>query len=317
MTTSPQFSIVIPYYNNRDILPLYFPSVYQLLKDNPGVTEIIAVDDNSSDSTSDWLIEYASDITIIRNNQNKGFGKSCLTGITKAKNEWIILLNSDIRIETNCIPPLTETIRKYPDLFEVSFFSFYENGEKFEGRKKFIPKTGLYKTRNNFDNEYQDRVYDTFYATGGHSLISRSKFLELNGFSPLYEPFYWEDADLSYRALKRGWKVFFDPRCKVTHCHKGSIRSSNSQKYIDTIQTRNKMLFFWSNVSSRVLWSIHITGMIFRFLTSWIAGDFLFYKSLFAAIKKLPQVVRKASSEKKYWKINDRYIFKSGKSNII
>jgi GT2 family glycosyltransferase len=43
--------------------------------------------------------------------------------------------------------------------------------------------------------------------------------MQLKGFSPVFEPFYWEDTDLSYRGQQQGWKVLFDPRCKVIHHH--------------------------------------------------------------------------------------------------
>lgn len=313
MMNSGLFSIVIPVFNNKAILPLYFPSVAQLLQ-NENVSEIIAVDDCSTDGTPEWILNNYPDVKLIHNEKNLGFGKTCYNGIKQAKSNWIILLNSDIKIESDIISPLVEDVNKYTDLFSVGFYSFDEKGGKFEGRKWFMPKTGLYKTRNNYTGDYIDGLlYDTFYTCGGHCLLSREKFLLLNGFSTVFEPFYWEDADLSYRAMKRGWKVLFDPRCKVTHCHKGSIRSSNSARKISVIQTRNKMIFFWKNVSSPLLWIYHISGMSLRILTSWIAGDFIFYSALIKALGKLPHVFSEFSYESKFWKVKDRVLFKVGR----
>lgn len=310
-----KFSIVIPCFNNSKILPKYFPSVMNLWSENKdNITEIIALDDCSTDSTGDFFrINYPS-VTLLTNKTNLGFSRSCFRGILESKNQWIILLNSDIQIRSHLIEPLIQDINIDPNLFAVSFYSFFEAGDHFEGRKFLIQKCGVYKTLNDFSKEYSEgKLYDTIYATGGHCLLSREKFLNLGGFSKVYEPFYWEDADLSYRALKRGWNVYFDPRCKVIHDHSKTIRLSNSSKKIKTIQTRNKFIFFWKNVSSPLLWLIHLSGLLFRVLTTWIYADFPFYKALLSALIKVPQIIRIRSTEKKFWIKHDRDLFKLGK----
>jgi GT2 family glycosyltransferase len=290
--------------------------VIELCAKFKNITQIVAIDDCSTDGTRELIRKNYPQITLVENSVNLGFGKTCNRGVELAENEWVILLNSDIKIISDIIPTLNRAILETPDLFQIAFYSFNEKGEKFEGQKYFIGKTGLFKTRNNFSTEYNDKqYYDTFYACGGHCLLSREKFLQLNGFSPVFEPFYWEDADLSYRGLKRGWRVLFDPQCKVMHCHRGSIRSANSKRKIEIIQTRNKILFFWKNISSLRLWVYHLTGLTFRLLTSWIAGDFIFYSAFLRAIRKTQQLTIERSLEKKNWKKSDRVLFKIGKTD--
>jgi GT2 family glycosyltransferase len=313
--TAPRFSIVIPFFNNEAILPRCLPTVARLLDANGAVGEIIAIDDCSTDGTAGWIRRNHPEITLLVNGANLGFGRTCLEGIRRACNDWVILLNSDIEIVSAIVGPLAEDIRKHPDLFAIGFYSFDEKGRKFEGRKMFVAKTGLFKTRNNFSAEYAEgTLYDTFYACGGHCLVSREKFLALNGFSPVFEPFYWEDTDLSYRAMNRGWPVFFDPRCRVVHAHHGSIRTANGERYIKLIQTRNKMLFFWQNISSPALWVYHAAGMLFRALTAWMAGDFIFYKALIMAVMKIPKINRVRRAESAAWRRGDRELFRRGTS---
>jgi len=309
----PCYSIVIPYYNNEQIIRTCLPSVITLSKRFGRITEIIGIDDCSTDRTAELLKNEYPEVTLLRNESNLGFGKTCNRGILAAANEWVILLNSDISLSSDIIPLLDKEISVTQDLFQIAFYSFNENGARFEGQKFIIGKTGLFKTRNNFSEYDENKVYDTLYACGGHCLISRSKFLELKGFSSVFEPFYWEDTDLSYRGLKRGWKVLFAPQCKVTHCHRGSIRSANSQRKISIIQTRNKILFFWKNVSSINLWLYHLSGIIFRFFTSWIAGDFVFYSALFRALKQIPVVVQERHWNKKHEIVSDNIVLNSGK----
>jgi GT2 family glycosyltransferase len=319
MTDDPRlrFSIVIPFFNNRAELARCFPSVVKLLGQPGAVGEIIAVDDCSTDGTAEWIARHHPDVTLLVNAANLGFGRTCLRGIREARSEWIILLNSDIEIISDILAPCIEDIKKHPDLFSVGFLSVDETGAKFEGRKMLIAKTGLFKTRNNFSGEdAEGTLYDTFYACGGHALVSREKFLVLNGFSPVFEPFYWEDADLSYRAMKRGWPVFFDPRCRVVHARRGSIRMANDERFVSLIQTRNKMLFFWKNVSSPSLWLRHGAGMLLRLFTSWMAGDFVFYRAFVKALKKLPAVRKERAEEVLQWRKSDRELFKLGRGAL-
>jgi GT2 family glycosyltransferase len=281
------------------------------------VGEIVAVDDCSTDGTAEWIAHHHPDVTLLVNASNLGFGQSCLRGIQQSRQDWVILLNSDIEIISDIVTPCIEDITRHPDLFSVGFLSFDEKGAKFEGRKILIAKTGLFKTRNNFSGEYAEgTLYDTFYACGGHALFSREKFLALNGFSPVFEPFYWEDADISYRAMKRGWPVFFDPRCRVVHARRGSIRAANDERFVSLIQTRNKMLFFWKNVSSPSLWLRHGAGMLLRLFTSWMAGDFAFYRAFVKALAKLPEVRRERAIEAKLWRKSDRELFKLGRGAL-
>lgn len=281
------------------------------------ITEIIVIDDCSSDDTGNFFrINYPS-VTLLTNKTNLGFIRSCYRGILESKNPWIILLNSDIQIRSNLVEPLIEDINTDPDLFAVSFYSFHESGNRFEGRKYLIQKCGIFKTRNDFSREYTEgKLYDTIYATGGHCLLCRDKFLKLGGFSKVFEPFYWEDADLSYRALKHGWNVYFDPRCKVNHDHSKTIRLSNSSTKIKTIQTRNKLIFFWKNVSSPLLWFIHLSGLLFCVLTTWTYADFIFYKALFGAVRKIPQIIRIRFTENKFRVKPDRCLFQIGRTKV-
>ena len=162
MTTAdqPLFSIVIPFFNNSAIAPECLPTAAALRRKNSAVAEIIAIDDCSIDGTAAWISKNHPDVTLLTNEQNLGFGRTCRRGIEKASSPWIILLNSDVKLVSDIVTPLIEDIRNHPDLFAISFYSFNGKNEKFEGQKKIVPKTGLFKTRNNFSGEYAEGVLD-------------------------------------------------------------------------------------------------------------------------------------------------------------
>jgi GT2 family glycosyltransferase len=101
-----------------------------------------------------------------------------------------------------------------------------------------------------------DRLFPTFYAGGGSSAYDRRKFLELGGFDPLLHPFYVEDADVSYMAWKRGWKVLYAPGSIVFHEHRGTIGKRFTRRTSTASSLRTRC--WWSGRAStiRISWRV-------------------------------------------------------------
>ena len=71
----------------------------------------------------------------------------------------------------------------------------------------------------------------------------------LGGMDPLFNPFYWEDIDLSYRAVKAGYALKFEKKSIVHHYHeKGKILTFFSGSLIQEL-LRNQFVFIWKNMS--------------------------------------------------------------------
>ena len=84
-------SVVIPTYNRKHTLPRAIASV---LNQTLQPTEIIMVDDGSTDGTADWIQETYPRINPI-SQSNKGVSAARNIGIKYAKCDWIALLDSD------------------------------------------------------------------------------------------------------------------------------------------------------------------------------------------------------------------------------
>src|SRR5581483_3486387 len=102
----------------------------------------------------------------------------------------------------------------------------------------------------------------TLWASGGSSAFRRSYWKKLGGLYSIYNPFYWEDIDLCYRAWKSGYTIMFEPKSIVVHEHEeGAIRSQNSASKIKIIAYRNQFIFVWLNITDRNYLQNHI-GML-------------------------------------------------------
>lgn len=87
----PKVSVIIPAYNCASYLPAAIESV---LAQTYGDTEIIVVDDGSTDGTENIVAPYLAHLQYIQQS-NKGLPGARNTGIRAAKGEFIALLDGD------------------------------------------------------------------------------------------------------------------------------------------------------------------------------------------------------------------------------
>jgi GT2 family glycosyltransferase len=241
-------SVVIPNWNGADLLEKYLPSVVTALAGNPA-NEIVVVDNGSTDGSAAFLRANFPQVTVVELPENLGFGGGSNAGFRAAKNEVVVLLNSDMRVAPDFLGPLLEGFRD-PDVFAVSCQIFFSDPNKLReetGLTQAWWQDGGLRVRHREDAAVSD-LFPCFYGGGGSCAFDRAKFLELGGFDRLLEPFYLEDTDLGYMAWKRGWKVLYQPRSVVYHEHRGTIGKKFSYEYIQGVLKQNFVLFCWKNI---------------------------------------------------------------------
>lgn len=91
-----KISVIITYYNRHETI---HKALYHILNDNR-IDEILIVDDCSKAQSIKYLEEFISKlnnkkIKLIKNEVNMGMYKNKIYAISQAKNDWIILLDSD------------------------------------------------------------------------------------------------------------------------------------------------------------------------------------------------------------------------------
>src|SRR5690349_9528715 len=92
MAASERISVVIPVYNSERFLP---EAVGSVRAQQNKVSEIIIVDDASTDGSADVAYALGSDITVIRNYENMGPAASRNRGIQAASGSLIAFLDAD------------------------------------------------------------------------------------------------------------------------------------------------------------------------------------------------------------------------------
>ncbi len=307
-------SVVIPNWNGRDLLEKYLPSVIEAtLGDNPQ-NEVIVVDNGSTDGSADFVRERFPQIHLIALKENLGFGGGSNAGFRAARNDVVVLLNSDMRVEQDFLQPLLDGFTDNK-VFAVScqiFFSDPSKPRQETGLTEGWWQQGSLRVRHRIEPEIRE-LYPCFYGGGGSCAFDRHKFLELGGFDELYRPFYLEDTDLGYLAWKRGWKVLYQPASEVYHEHRGTIGKNFSEGYIHSVLQRNFVLFTWKNMHD---WRKLVPHLFFTWgaaTLSWLAGDSPErpnYRSIARAFLSLGRALNSRSRARRLAVISDTEAFR-------
>lgn len=289
-------SIVIPNFNGKDLLAKNLPKVVEAKNNKKNnVKEIIVVDDGSTDDSLYFIKKnFSRSIKLIVHKVNRGFATSINTGVKMANGDLVCLLNTDVIPSMDFLETMAEDFED-PIVFAVSL---HEKGYGYaEGKfkKGFIVHEGKTESK---------RVEETFWASGGSSVLRKEVFRELRGMDDeLLSPYYWEDIDLSYRAQKRGYIVLWDPRAKVIHEHESTVRKLD-QIMVARIRERNQLLFVWKNLTSSNLLRRHLIELFKKTIRH--PG---YLRIVLMARKKWGKLIELRKREIKESRVSDEAIF--------
>jgi GT2 family glycosyltransferase/glycosyltransferase involved in cell wall biosynthesis/SAM-dependent methyltransferase/tetratricopeptide (TPR) repeat protein len=209
-------SIVIPVLNNRKLTQQCLASI----ANTPGLTvsEIIVVDNASTDGTAEFLseLENAGAIRVIRNETNLGFARACNQGAAVAKGRFVLFLNNDTVPIAGWIDFMVLAAHR-PGVGVVGAKLLYPSGDIQHAGIGFINGVPDHPHRNSpaFAPEV-NAFRELDMVTGACLLMPRALFLELAGFDEAYRNGV-EDIDLCLRARAAGHKVVYEPQAMLYH----------------------------------------------------------------------------------------------------
>src|SRR5471032_3100166 len=126
--SSSSASVVIPNWNGKDLLEKYLPSVVEALAGN-AANEIVVVDNGSTDGSADFVRTRFPQVNLLALPSNLGFGGGSNAGFRAARNQIVVLLNSDMRVAPDFLAPLLEGFRD-PEVFAVGCQIFFSDPDK-------------------------------------------------------------------------------------------------------------------------------------------------------------------------------------------
>jgi GT2 family glycosyltransferase len=292
-------SIIIPNYNGENLLRKNLPKVLEAAgyyKD--GKVEIIITDDGSTDGSMSEVKNFLANLKntqvlgkIVENTQKKhrGFSSNANRGVKAASGEVVILLNTDVVPRVDFLDALISHF-KNPEIFAVGCMD-----ESIEKGKHILRGRGIGGFKRGFlmHRKAEPDNPHTLWVSCGSGAFRKSVWEKLGGLDQLYNPFYWEDIDLSYRAQKSGYKVVFESKSVVVHEHdKGTIKTIFDRAYVKQIAYRNQFIFMWKNVTDSSLIVEHILFLPYHFLKAVISLDFELLKGFLHALMRFDKIMK-------------------------
>lgn len=304
--------IVIPNYNGFSLISNNLPRINETLKKRSD-TKVVIVDDGSKTEEVRKLEKFLGEsrfdipVTLIKHKINHGFSSAVNTGAFSESSDYILFLNSDAVPENDFLDRLVGRFGDNPQLFAVGCMdkSIEPDGTVLRGRGIGMWKRGILVHKK---GEVDDKT-DTFWVSGGSSMVDAQKFKRIKGFDTIFDPFYWEDIDLSYRAQKAGYKLFFDKSCVVEHRHEeGAIKTHYKKNKINTTAYRNQFIFLWKSITDTNFLIQHIIFLPYHLVKAIFRWDTAFLKGFFLALLKIPVIIEKKHQQKKYFVLHDKEI---------
>ncbi len=223
---------VIVNYFTRELVESLVDDLY-----NENTVSSIYIVDNSRDLSSPSLNKYKEKpVKLIVNPENRGYGAAANQGIKCARENWVLIVNPDVRFEPGCI----ESLLHAADCYQASIVGprFYLDEEKLF---RIPPASGsslwfdyAQKAAQSFPLDadlfsfYWTIRHDRFWSacepfpepflSGAALLIDKERLKNKEG-NVFDENFflYFEDTDLSIRTLEQGEKILCVPQAEAIH----------------------------------------------------------------------------------------------------
>ena len=214
--------------------------------------EVIFVDDCSTDDSVAVAPEFSS-LSVVTRSLNGGFSATCNTGLSQARGEIVLFLNTDVELAEDFFANFNEYFDN-PDTYAVTVRGFqWQTREPLDGIKVGQWRRGnLRVAKNVFLEEDSDATlwWPWFTVQGAYFFADVEKTRSLGGFDELLSPYIFEETDLCYRARMRGWQIYYDHRAVAWHDHSFTLNSTAKKDYLRQISIRNQLIFVWKNIQS-------------------------------------------------------------------
>ncbi len=246
-----RLSIIIVNYNVKHFLE---QCLYSVHKAAGGLqTEIIVIDNRSTDGSVEYLKKKFPCVRLISNSVNLGFAKACNQGLQQANGEFVLFLNPDTILPEDCFEKCISFFETHPDCGALGVKMIDGSGNFLKESKRSFPSplTSLYKLsglsglfpkskifgRYHLGHLDEERTHEVDVLAGAFMMVRKKALEETGGFDEKFF-MYGEDVDLSYRIQKTAcpdtggsYKNYYFPGTTIIH-FKGESTKRGSLNYI-------------------------------------------------------------------------------------
>jgi GT2 family glycosyltransferase len=250
-TYVPSVAIAILNWNGKKFLEALLPDLHQLTYPN---YTIYVIDNKSSDDSVAYIRSFHPTVQLIELDGNYGFAGGYNKGFSSIKDDYYLMINSDVEVPPSFIEPLVALMERdsniaccQPKLLSLTDPSMLEHGGAAGGMMDFL---GYPLCRGRIfdafekDHGQYDQETEIFWASGACCLVRRDAYWKVNG---MYDFFFMhsEEIDLCWRLITEGYKIMYCPNSKIYHLGGGTLSHQSPRKTY--LNFRNNLIMCFRN----------------------------------------------------------------------
>lgn len=303
-------SIIVVNFNTRQLLKNCLESVRQ---SSDSHTQVIVVDNRSSDGSVEMVRTEFSEVQVIENSENSGFAKANNQGIREAQGKCLLLLNSDTIVRPGALQVMSTFLNTYPEvggvtcrllnadgslqacvsrrpgplslLFRLSGLSHLIRGDRPRRLLRLYLGWLLGATVRSYLDPYaaSDAAVEVENISAACLMLRREAIAEVG---LLDENFfmYFEDIDYCIRLQDAGWKLYYLPASEIVHLVGQS--SGGRMRNYSTHSYRSLFYFYHKHypasslrVGRLIVLSLSAVRWLWNLVLSWMSDSSIYVRN--------------------------------------
>jgi GT2 family glycosyltransferase len=206
-------AVVVPNWNGRAHLGATLDA---LRAQTRPPDDVVVVDNGSTDGSAAYVAEHHPHVRLVRLARNTGFAGAANAGWRGTDAELVVVLNNDARPAPDWLEQLLRQPDD-PDVWAWGSVLVSPDGTVESAGDHYDPRGYAYKLgRGASRASLPTEPYDVVAPPGACPLMRRSVLQQLGGYCDRFF-LYYEDVDLSLRALLAGRRAVMVPAAVVEH----------------------------------------------------------------------------------------------------
>jgi N-acetylglucosaminyl-diphospho-decaprenol L-rhamnosyltransferase len=250
----PEVSILIVAFRNPDLTLACLESIYAETSDVR--FEVLVHDNESDDGTPDAIARSFPQVDLSRDQGNLGFARANNLLARRARGEYLLLLNPDTLVLDGAVQRLVRAARERPGRVPLGGRTLRPDGTVDPsscwglmtvwsltcfalGLTSLAPRSRLLDPES-LGRWERDSEREVGIVTGCLALVPRDTWRTLGGFDETFW-LYGEDADLSMRARRAGFRPTITPEATITHVV-GASSAARGDKVVLVLRSKATLI---------------------------------------------------------------------------
>lgn len=286
-----KLAVVILNWNGRTLLEKYLPSIVQ--NTNQELAKIYLADNASDDDSVFFVKKTYPQIEIIQLDKNYGFAGGYNKALASLKEEYFVLLNSDVAVAPLWIEPILEKMDSdksigaaQPKILSDRNNSFFEYAGACGGFIDYLAFPfcrGRVLAELEEDKNQYDKEIDVFWCSGAALFVRADLYKQVGGLDAKFFA-HMEEIDLCWQLNSMGYRLICEPSSVVFHYGGATLDYNNPRKLY--LNFRNSLLMLYKNLPKEKVFNVMFKRMLLDGLAATqflLKLEFLNFKAVWRA----------------------------------